>query len=663
MYAPFHKSLADYLVNEARCGRRVCVDVSEGHAALFAKSCEELDAAFRALRPLAPDVAAEKAAGLGILKPLIRHVTVVRHSLLHARLAHTFSEGELSFEDDELATRVRDLAASLPYCLFQAEDDPTLGRLKWQLADLAEALAKATRTSHPRSLASELRADVADMLRWARLNAASFGRFPHAVFFEALNAPPKSAPAKAARAMTADGDLDATGIWVRVDADMPEAFPPLIASLEGHTAEVSSVAFSPDCATVASGSRDKTVRLWSVATGELIWALEGHSGHVNCVAFSPDGVVVASSAEDGTVRLWSVATGAVLKVLEGPWDAECHNTISPDGATVASDPCDGTVLLWSTVTDERLQVLEGQPTFGFRLAISPSGALVASGSVDNTVRLWSTATGGDPLWVLEGHLGPVLSVAISPDGAAVASGSMDETMRLWSVATGKQVKLIEGLYGPVTGVAFSPDGTTIASSANSFVRLWSTVTGEPLKELNGHFGNVWGVAYSPDGAFVASGSDDKTVRLWSAATDVPFKVLEGDGGPFSAMAFSPDGETVASVSQYGTAHLWSAITGELLKVLEGHSGDAYEALSVAGLDAPSRPSPRARLPCNQGFNGWASVELAPGRTSLATLPPGMISFAFANTAVTDLSEGSVSREALLMVFLTRGGVVRFRTRL
>jgi WD40 repeat protein len=101
-------------------------------------------------------------------------------------------------------------------------------------------------------------------------------------------------------------------------------------TLKGHTASVTSVAFSPDSRQVVSGSGDRTARLWDTNTGAALQTLEGHFSPVSSVAFSPDGRQVVSRSVDRTVRLWDAATGAVLQTLDGYTDPVTSVTFSPD---------------------------------------------------------------------------------------------------------------------------------------------------------------------------------------------------------------------------------------------------------------------------------------------------------------------------------------------
>jgi Tol biopolymer transport system component len=205
-------------------------------------------------------------------------------------------------------------------------------------------------------------------------------------------------------------------------------------TLTGHIDVVHSVMWSPDGTMLASagGYNDRTVIVWDPERGKRLRTLEVHQDVLD-VAWSPDGATLASGSTGKTVILWDAKTGERLRTLEGHI-IEVNSVVwSPDGATLASGSTDGTVILWDAKTGERLRTLEGHTDRVESVAFSPDGVMLASGSFDNTVIVWDAET-GERLRTLKGHTDYVWSVAFSPDGVTLASGSGDGTVRLWGVA-------------------------------------------------------------------------------------------------------------------------------------------------------------------------------------------------------------------------------------
>ncbi|KAL0945602.1 hypothetical protein HGRIS_014986 [Hohenbuehelia grisea] len=350
------------------------------------------------------------------------------------------------------------------------------------------------------------------------------------------------------------------------------------APLSGHASDVTSVTFSPDGNRIASGSDDKTIRLWDAATGEQIGApLSGHDRLVASVAFSPDGTRIASGSYDNTIRLWDAATGEQIGAPLSGHDSDVNSVVfSPDGTRIASGSDDKTIRLWDAATGEQIGApLSGHDRLVASVAFSPDGTRIASGSYDNTIRLWDAATGEQIGAPLSGHDSEVNSVVFSPDGTRIASGSDDKTIRLWDAATGEQIGApLSGHVSPVTSVAFSPDGTRIGSgSYDNTIRLWDAATGEQIgAPLSGHDRLVASVAFSPDGTRIASGSYENTIRLWDAATGEQIGApLSGHDSEVNSVVFSPDGTRIASGSDDKTIRLWDAATGEQIGApLSGH---------------------------------------------------------------------------------------------
>lgn len=262
----------------------------------------------------------------------------------------------------------------------------------------------------------------------------------------------------------------------------------------GHTSFVGPVAISPDGKTLASGSCDRTVKLWDVATGQERATLQGHTKSVEAVAFSPDGKIVASGSGDGIVKLWDVATGKERAALQGHTDRVSSVAFSPDSKTLASGSDDSIVTLWNVATAQRRATLQGHTLGITYLAFSSDGKVLASGSWDDTVKLWGVAARQQQSTLRAHPVALPRSAAFSPDGKTLAVGIADRQVdvsevMLWDVATGRERKRLalgncmDESY--IYYLTFSRDGRTLAAiETYSTIHLWDIASGDKMARFD-----------------------------------------------------------------------------------------------------------------------------------------------------------------------------------
>lgn len=133
--------------------------------------------------------------------------------------------------------------------------------------------------------------------------------------------------------------------WLKTLPRVRKIWSPLVQTLEGHLYPVNSLSFSPDDKVLASGSDDKTIKLWSTATEELQQTLEGYLEWISSISFSPDGKILASGAHDHTIRLWDTATEELQQTIKGHSLSIESISFSPDSKVLASGSSDNTIKL------------------------------------------------------------------------------------------------------------------------------------------------------------------------------------------------------------------------------------------------------------------------------------------------------------------------------
>lgn len=363
---------------------------------------------------------------------------------------------------------------------------------------------------------------------------------------------------------------------------------PQLVLFTGHSADVTSLAFSPDGHLLASASYDRSVIFWDTDSGAMIGrVVDDHEG-LDWVGFSPDGVAIATSNWQG-VRVYNAKDGNLIStskrlsaayaftpsghILASPswsdglllWDPRCERVVrrlkdategpfsaalSADGTAVAVtdlasirivDLSTGHIVHTLTMTEEQLKSegVSSPDTEG--LAFSPDGNTIAAVGFHG-VRFWNTRS-GEYLGLQQNGNNYAEAAAFSPDGKAVASGWDDGSILL---RVGSETKRITGHDGWVRCLAFSPDGSLLASGGgDGTVRLWKPKTGKAAAQSSRQHHAVFAIAFAPDGNQLVSGYADGTVAVWNAKSATLNYTARGLGACAKALAISPDGMTVA----------------------------------------------------------------------------------------------------------------------
>ncbi|GAA6059354.1 hypothetical protein JCM10212_003252 [Sporobolomyces blumeae] len=272
--------------------------------------------------------------------------------------------------------------------------------------------------------------------------------------------------------------------------------------LEGHEDSVYCVQF--DEKQVVSGSRDRTIRIWDLASGTVSRILTGHEGSILCLQY--DDEILVSGSSDSRILVWDL----VGEEGTGKGKYEVKRTLIGHAMGVL-DLC----------FDERW---------------------IVSCSKDTTTRVWNRHT-GEFFRSLSGHRGPVNAVALNANRVLTASG--DALMKMWDIETGKTLRTFAGHTRGLACLQWSPSGKEIVSGGNDqVIKLWNAETGECVREFRGHTDLVRSLSFDDVSRKIVSVSYDKTTRVWDADGDRDDSSAR-QGTPADAAADGTTRKTVA----------------------------------------------------------------------------------------------------------------------
>jgi WD40 repeat protein len=364
-------------------------------------------------------------------------------------------------------------------------------------------------------------------------------------------------------AYSPDGRFLLTGDYIHQIKLWEVATGELVRTYAGHTDSITALTFSQDGAYFASGSADRTVRIWNVATGKNVNTLTEHASSVRAVAFSPDGLMLASGDDDGAIIVQDFSPDA---------KGERKATVEYPVVGLKIDPAAGMLVAVSHGDIDTLQLatMEKIKTFG------PNGLTVAPGFVPNSTRiLIPTYDGAIALWDYK-KAALMQSFAMTPkrnawafafpDGKRFLTGALADDddsgdTIVWDAVRGTEERRVD--FGDDID-AIAPDGKTVALAGRGGIWIEDAETGATVRK----FGNGTLVGahenMTADGSLVLTTyPQNDNMILWNLDTGANVRTFDGGG----VAAVSPDGAYVvgaASRKATGSLNVWDADSGEVV---------------------------------------------------------------------------------------------------
>jgi pleiotropic regulator 1 len=300
----------------------------------------------------------------------------------------------------------------------------------------------------------------------------------------------------------------------------------LCSVISGHMGWVRSISFDPSNEWFATGSADRTIKIWDLAKccvgaeGGLKLTLTGHIGPVRGLAVSPRHPYLFSAGEDKMVKCW---------------DLEYNKTI---------------------------RHYHGHLSGVYSLALHPTLDLLVTGGRDAVARVWDIRTKHE-IHTLGGHTDTVSSILTNGVDPQIITSSQDARIKLWDLAAGKCSQTLTQHKKGVRALCTNPREMTFVSGGADNIKKWQHRDGKFLRNLSGHNSIINCLAANEDGVLV-SGADNGTLHFWDYESGYCFQKtetivqpgsLDAEAGIF-ASAFDLSGSRLITCEADKSLKIW-----------------------------------------------------------------------------------------------------------
>jgi len=290
--------------------------------------------------------------------------------------------------------------------------------------------------------------------------------------------------------------------------------------ISGHTGWVRSVAVEPGNEWFATGSADRVIKIWDLASGKLKLSLTGHVSTVRGLVVSPRQPYLFSCGEDRQVKCWDLEYNKVIRHYHGHLSAVYDLALHPTIDVLVSCGRDSTARVWDMRTKTNIHTLSGHTSTVGTVVCQAADPQIITGSNDQTVRLWDLAA-GKSMCTLTHHKKSVRAVVLHPKLYMFASASPDN-IKEWKCPDGKFIQNLSGHNAIVNCMAANADGVLVSGADNGTMHFWDWKTGYNFQRLQAPVqpgsldseAGVFSMTFDNSGTRLITCEADKTIKVY-----------------------------------------------------------------------------------------------------------------------------------------------------
>jgi len=305
----------------------------------------------------------------------------------------------------------------------------------------------------------------------------------------------------------------------------PQWHPPwkLSKVVSGHVGWVRCVALEPGNQWFCTGSADRTIKIWDLASCKLKLSLTGHISTVRGLVVSPRHPYLFSVGEDKTVKCWDLEYNKVIRHYHGHLSAIYTVDIHPTLDVLLTAGRDSTARVWDIRTKSCVHTLVGHTNTVADVKCQGVEPQVITGSHDCMIRFWDLAAGKSKV-TLTNHKKSIRALVLHPTQYTMASASADN-IKQWKFPDGNFMQNLGGHNAILNCLAVNSDGVLVSGGDNGSMHLWDWKTGYNFQRMQA---TVQPGSLDSEAGIFAMTFDHSGTRLLTAEADKTIKIYKED---------------------------------------------------------------------------------------------------------------------------------------